>query len=88
MLETLDDPANVMTELRRVTKHGGVVGAASVDYGGLILGGDQTAGPRRFYDIREQVWRAMGSPSRIWVAGCAGFFKKLGSGVLKRLLTT
>jgi SAM-dependent methyltransferase len=36
MLETLDDPANVMAELRRVTKHGGVVGAASVDYGGLF----------------------------------------------------
>ena len=45
MLETLDDPTNVIGELRRVTKHGGVVGAASVEYGGLILAGEQTAGP-------------------------------------------
>jgi SAM-dependent methyltransferase len=60
MLETLDDPTNVIGELRRVTKHGGVVGAASVEYGGLILAGEQTAGPRRFYDIRQQVWRAAG----------------------------
>lgn len=59
-LETLDDPREVVTELRRVTKQGGVVGAASVDYGGLILAGEQTAGPRRFYDIRQQVWRAAG----------------------------
>ncbi len=44
MLETLDDPANVMTELRRVTKHGGVVGAASVDYGGDRMPGSGVAG--------------------------------------------
>ena len=58
MLETLDDPAKAVTELRRVTKPGGVVGAASVEYGGIILGGEQTAGPRRFYDIRQRLWRA------------------------------
>ena len=33
MLETLDDPAPVIAELRRVTKRGGVVGAASVECG-------------------------------------------------------
>jgi ubiquinone/menaquinone biosynthesis C-methylase UbiE len=60
MLETLGDPASAVAELRRVTKRGGVVGAASVDYGGLILAGEQTAGPRRFYDIRQQLWRAAG----------------------------
>jgi ubiquinone/menaquinone biosynthesis C-methylase UbiE len=60
MLETLDHPARVIAELRRVTKPAGVVGAASVEYGGLILAGDETAGPRRFYDIRQQVWRAAG----------------------------
>jgi SAM-dependent methyltransferase len=60
MLETLDDPASVVAELRRVTKRGGVVGAASVDYGGLIIAGAQAAGARRFYDIRQQVWRAAG----------------------------
>jgi hypothetical protein len=58
MLETLDDPAPVIAELRRVTKRGGVVGAASVEYEGIILAGEPTAGPRRFYDIRQQLWRA------------------------------
>jgi len=36
MLETLGDPTRAVAELRRVTKPGGVVGAASVEYGGLI----------------------------------------------------
>jgi ubiquinone/menaquinone biosynthesis C-methylase UbiE len=60
VLETVDDPMNVISELRRVTKRGGLVGAASVEYGGLILGGQQTAGPRRYYEIRQQLWRAAG----------------------------
>jgi len=58
MLETLDDPAPVIAELRRVTKRGGVVGAASVAYDGIILAGEPTPGPRRFYEIRQQLWRA------------------------------
>jgi SAM-dependent methyltransferase len=58
VLETLGDPMSVVAELRRVTKRGGVVGAASVEYGGIILAGKQTAGPQRFYDIRQQIWRA------------------------------
>jgi ubiquinone/menaquinone biosynthesis C-methylase UbiE len=58
MLETLGDPAPVIAELRRVTKRGGVVGAASVEYDGIIIAGEPTAGPRRFYDIRQQLWRA------------------------------
>jgi ubiquinone/menaquinone biosynthesis C-methylase UbiE len=58
VLETLDDPAPVIAELRRVTKRGGVVAAASVEYDGIILAGEQTAGPRRFYDVRQQLWRA------------------------------
>ena len=48
MLETVDDPMNVILELRRVTKHGGLVGAASVDYGGLILGGPEDCGAAAF----------------------------------------
>ena len=60
MLETLNDPATVVAELRRVTKRGGVVGAAAVDYGGLILAGRNTVGPRRFYEIRQQLWLAAG----------------------------
>ena len=60
VLETLGDPAKAVTELRRVIKPGGVVGAASVEYSGIILGGEQTVGPRRFYDIRQRLWRAEG----------------------------
>jgi ubiquinone/menaquinone biosynthesis C-methylase UbiE len=58
VLETLDDPARTVAVLRCVTKPGGVVGAASVEYSGIIIGGEKTAGPRRFYDIRQQLWRA------------------------------
>ena len=58
VLETVDTPISVVSELRRVTKHGGLVGAASVDYGGLILGGQKTSGPQRFYEIRQQLWRS------------------------------
>jgi SAM-dependent methyltransferase len=60
VLETVDDPTNVVAELRRVTKFGSVVGAASVEYGGLILAGNRTAGPQRFYEIRQLLWRAAG----------------------------
>ena len=31
-----------------------------MEYGGLILAGEQTAGPQRFYDIRQQLWRVSG----------------------------
>jgi hypothetical protein len=58
MLEAVDTPTSVVSELRRVTKYGGLVGAASVDYGGVILGGQKTAGPQRFYEIRQQLWRS------------------------------
>jgi SAM-dependent methyltransferase len=58
VLEVLDDPARAVEELRRVTKPGGVVGAASVEYAGIIIGGEKTAGPYRFYDIRQRLWRA------------------------------
>jgi ubiquinone/menaquinone biosynthesis C-methylase UbiE len=60
MLETLDDPSTAVAELRRVTRRGGIVGAASVEYGGAILAGAHTAGPQRFYDFRQQLWRAAG----------------------------
>jgi ubiquinone/menaquinone biosynthesis C-methylase UbiE len=58
VLETLPDPVPLVAELRRVTKRGGVVGAASVEYDGIILAGEQTAGPLRFYEIRQRLWRA------------------------------
>jgi ubiquinone/menaquinone biosynthesis C-methylase UbiE len=36
VLEVLDVPTRTVAELRCVTKPGGVVGVASVDYGGII----------------------------------------------------
>jgi ubiquinone/menaquinone biosynthesis C-methylase UbiE len=57
-LETLGDLTPAIAELRRVTKRGGVVGAASVEYDGIIIAGEPTTGPRRFYDIRQRLWRA------------------------------
>jgi SAM-dependent methyltransferase len=80
MLETLDDPASVVAELRRVTKCAGVVGAASVEYSGLVLGGKETAGPRRFYDIRQQVWRAAGIADPNMGRRLRGLFREAGFG--------
>jgi ubiquinone/menaquinone biosynthesis C-methylase UbiE len=57
MLETLGDPENAVVEFRRIIKRDGLVGAASVEYGGIIFGGKKTEGPVRFYEIRQQVWR-------------------------------
>jgi hypothetical protein len=58
VLETLGDPASVVAELRHVTKRGSVVGTASVEYGGIILGDEKTPGPQRSYDILRRLWRA------------------------------
>jgi SAM-dependent methyltransferase len=80
MLETLGDPAPVIAELRRVTKRGGVVGAASVEYGGLILAGEQTAGPRRFYDIRQRLWRVAGIAEPNMGRRLRGLFQEAGFG--------
>ena len=80
MLETLADPASVVAELRRVTKRGGVVGAASVEYGGLILAGKQTAGPQRFYDIGQQLWRAAGIAELNMGRRLRGLFQQAGFG--------
>jgi ubiquinone/menaquinone biosynthesis C-methylase UbiE len=78
MLETLADPEGVVAELRRVTKRGGVVGAASVEYGGLILAGERTAGPQRFYDIRQQLWRAAGIAEPNIGRRLRGLFQRAG----------
>jgi SAM-dependent methyltransferase len=80
MLETLADPASVVAELRRVTKRGGVVGAASVEYGGLILAGEQTAGPQRFYDIRQQLWRSARIAEPYMGRSLRGLFQEAGFG--------
>ena len=80
MLETLGDPASVVAELRRVTKRGGVVGAASVEYGGLILAGEQTAGPQRFYNIRQNLWCAAGIAEPNTGRSLRGLFQEAGFG--------
>ena len=85
VLETLADPAKVVTELRRVVKGGGLVGAAAVEYGGIILGGEHTAGPRRFYDIRQQLWRAEGIAEPNMGRHLRGLFHQAGFGRVEAL---
>jgi len=55
-LETLDDPMAALTEIRRVLRAGGFIGAASVEYEGVLLAGSQEPLLRRFYSVREKLW--------------------------------
>jgi SAM-dependent methyltransferase len=60
MMETLDDPLAGLAQIRRVLKPGGVLGASSIEYGGLILQGPGEALLRRFYELRLKLWEAQG----------------------------
>jgi len=61
VLEALDRPTVALTEMWRVLKPGGIVAVASVEYGGLILGGPHPDVTARFYAIRERLWQIEGA---------------------------
>jgi len=65
VLEALERPNDALREAHRILKPGGVIAAASVEYGGLILAGPDVTLLRRFYEIREEVWRATGSDPQL-----------------------
>ncbi len=58
VLEVLPNPLRALGEILRVLVPGGVVGAASVDYGGLLLAGPGSALLSGFYEVRERLWNA------------------------------
>lgn len=66
VLEAIDRPLDALHEIKRVLKPGGVFGAASVEYSGLILAGPNDPLLRRFYAIRERIWQldAASDPNR------------------------
>jgi SAM-dependent methyltransferase len=56
MLETLERPLDGLREILRVLRPGGILAAASIEYGGLILAGPDEPLLRRSYALREQLW--------------------------------
>jgi hypothetical protein len=61
VLESGVVPATLLAEGWRVLRPGGIVGLASVEYGGLILAGPQVELLRRSNHVREQIWLRSGA---------------------------
>jgi ubiquinone/menaquinone biosynthesis C-methylase UbiE len=61
VLEALDRPIEALLGIKRVLRPGGVLGVASVEYDGLILGGPGAELVREFYRIRQELWQVTGS---------------------------
>jgi SAM-dependent methyltransferase len=56
VLETAVDTANLVLEASRVLVPGGLLAAASVEYGGLVLAGPHRQTLERFFAVRERLW--------------------------------
>ncbi len=85
VLEAIDRPNEALVEMKRLLKPGGVVAAASVEYGGLILTGLKEDLLRRFYSIRERLWLIEGADPYLG-RRLRGLF--LGAGITDVVATT
>lgn len=56
VLEAALDPAVLVREALRVLAPGGLLAAASVEYGGRVLSGPHQEELERFYAVRERLW--------------------------------